>query len=400
MSQLPDMDNLRQAYRGAWREFGLRLRAAGFGVNYLEPRVSSNAYEAAVYRALQVWQARRKQDSLAQAHRLLVLRDPLRMTEARQVLGRGLLRELLRVGVLTSPSDDEVVGAFDLRVFRGLLVLCDDLSHGGDAVFGVGPGSAAFHLPVEKPAQWRRGLELGCGAGAVALWLATQLSHVVATDINPRALDLIRINAELNGISNIETREGDLFTAVRGESFDFITSQPPYVPHVPGSPAATYLHGGPNGSETVERVVCELPTYLAKNGRALVVFDHVTREHADGIAFDPEMRTTLILGSDVDPDVYCLRQRMPGLLPGSDAFARAVMEFREHLHAVNITAVCPAICIVEHAGAYPPRNDVLRAGMTLWNEVSSTVLDKLFQACDARRVAQGVWNEPAAASPS
>ena len=53
--------------------------------------------------------------------------------------------------------------------------------------------------------------------------------HVVATDTNPRALNLAVFNAAFNGVTNVEWRLGSLFDAVAGESFDLIFSNPPYV---------------------------------------------------------------------------------------------------------------------------------------------------------------------------
>jgi hypothetical protein len=48
-------------------------------------------------------------------------------------------------------------------------------------------------------------------------------------DVNPRAVELTRINAALNGFSHLEAREGDWFDPVRGEEFDLVVANPPYV---------------------------------------------------------------------------------------------------------------------------------------------------------------------------
>ena len=72
-------------------------------------------------------------------------------------------------------------------------------------------------------------LDVGTGSGVQALLAARQAAHVVATDINPRALAFTELNAALNGFTNIEVRLGSLFEAVAGERFDLITCNPPYV---------------------------------------------------------------------------------------------------------------------------------------------------------------------------
>ena len=56
-----------------------------------------------------------------------------------------------------------------------------------------------------EPGQGGDLLDLGCGWGPVALWLATvrRRSTVWAVDVNDRALDLTRRNAEAAGLGNV-----------------------------------------------------------------------------------------------------------------------------------------------------------------------------------------------------
>ena len=51
---------------------------------------------------------------------------------------------------------------------------------------------------------------------------------MVATDLNPRALDLARITFALNRTA-VDLRLGDLYQPVAGERFDLVTANPPYV---------------------------------------------------------------------------------------------------------------------------------------------------------------------------
>lgn len=79
--------------------------------------------------------------------------------------------------------------------------------------------------------------------------LAPACRRVVGIDINPRALQLARFNAGLNGIANVEWRQGHLFEPVEGERFDLIVSQPPFLPPPDEQAAVLYLHGGTYGDE-------------------------------------------------------------------------------------------------------------------------------------------------------
>jgi hypothetical protein len=82
------------------------------------------------------------------------------------------------------------------------------------------------HFAVRRPSQAT--LDLGTGNGILALGAASFSQKVVATDLNPRAIDCARFNACLNGVSNIECFTGDGFSPVEGRSFDLILSNPPF----------------------------------------------------------------------------------------------------------------------------------------------------------------------------
>ncbi len=109
-------------------------------------------------------------------------------------------------------------------------------------------------------------LDLGAGSGFQALHAARHARHVVAVDINPRALRYVEFNALLNDRSNIEVREGNLFEPVRGESFDLVVSNPPYVI----SPDSVYAFrdSGLPGDSFAHTLVEMLPAYLRPEGFA------------------------------------------------------------------------------------------------------------------------------------
>lgn len=153
-----------------------------------------------------------------------------------------------------------------LRFAGEVLVVSDYLGARPDAVMGPGETTAVLYRAARPRERVRRVLDLGCGAGTLALLLSRDAGHVVATDINPRAVAFCRYNARLNGISNIEVRTGDLYAPVAGDRFDLIVSQPPYYP---GS-SEIYLHGGPRGHEIAERVLLGAPAHLTPGGRAVI----------------------------------------------------------------------------------------------------------------------------------
>jgi 16S rRNA (guanine1207-N2)-methyltransferase len=72
-------------------------------------------------------------------------------------------------------------------------------------------------------------LDVGCGYGPIGLVAAklAEKGHVVMVDINERAVELARQNAEANGIRNVTILQGDKLEAVRGQLFDVILTNPP-----------------------------------------------------------------------------------------------------------------------------------------------------------------------------
>lgn len=66
-------------------------------------------------------------------------------------------------------------------------------------------GTAVLLANSPPPPAGGQLLDLGCGWGPIAMWLALQSPHatVWAVDVNERALDLVRRNADALGLDNV-----------------------------------------------------------------------------------------------------------------------------------------------------------------------------------------------------
>ena len=137
-----------------------------------------------------------------------------------------------------------------------------------DHVLGIG-GATLTLLEMTVRDRVDSALDLGCGCGIQALYLATHAGRVVATDLSARACALTQFNAALNE-TVIDVREGSLFEPVTGETFDLIVSNPPFV-ITPDSVRGTaglleYRDGGMDRDNLIRAVLREAPTYLTPGG--------------------------------------------------------------------------------------------------------------------------------------
>lgn len=172
----------------------------------------------------------------------------------------------LRASVALAPVDDLLIASD--RVDR-------HVAGAPDFVLGPGPSTRALaSLLLQKPLD--AALDLGCGCGYLACRMAAGARRVVATDINPRAVELSRFNATLNGLDGIECREGSLFEPVANEAFDLIACNPPYV--IAPSTTFVYRDGGVDVCRSVAR---EAPEHLTDGGTLLMGCNWPVRRGGD-----------------------------------------------------------------------------------------------------------------------
>jgi release factor glutamine methyltransferase len=130
---------------------------------------------------------------------------------------------------------------------------------------------ALFDEPLPPGAEV---LDVGTGTGALALEAARRGLRVTAVDVARRAVWAARLNATRSGLP-VRVRRGNLFDPVRGESFDLILANPPYVPAPDGAGrprgAARAWDAGDDGRLVVDRICREAPDLLRPGGVLLVV---------------------------------------------------------------------------------------------------------------------------------
>lgn len=218
---------------------------------------------------------------------------------------------------------------------------------GEEHVLGVGGASMTLSgLMMQTPVG--SVLDLGTGCGIQAMHAARHATTVVATDISERALELARINAELNSIHNIEFRHGSLFEPVRGERFDQIVSNPPFVitPRGEGVPEYEYRDAGMVGDALVEAVLRGAAAHLNPGGIAQMLGNWEYRVGQDALKrvggwIDGTGLDAWIIERDVqDPAEYAETWiRDGGTRSGTPDFDRLYAAWLDDFAARRVTSV-------------------------------------------------------------
>ena len=122
--------------------------------------------------------------------------------------------------------------------------------------------------------------DLGTGTGAIALALATERPtwRVTAVDRSDAALAVALENVQRCGLNNVNLAQSDWFTALAGQAFDLVVSNPPYVEEddehlaqgdVRFEPRVA-LVAGKAGLGDITRIVDQAPDFLRPGGWLLL----------------------------------------------------------------------------------------------------------------------------------
>jgi len=218
-------------------------------------------------------------EALSTLIKLFLLGASVPAAEAEQALAPAPLRRLERLGLVRSNAAG-VEPLVRLVPFGDLVLACDrgddqtPAEQGRDHVAGVhAPSITLAKLAVRRPIESM--LDLGTGLGIQALLGARHAAQVTATDVNPRALAFARFNARLNGVTNVEFREGSYFEPVAGLEFDLVLANPPYV--ISPDSQYAYRDGGLPGDAVSRGVVGAAPACLREGGFAELLVSWVVR---------------------------------------------------------------------------------------------------------------------------
>jgi release factor glutamine methyltransferase len=129
-------------------------------------------------------------------------------------------------------------------------------------------------------AQPLRVLDMGTGSGAIALAIAKNKPNVevVAVDASLEALAVAMENARTLDIHNVSFMQSDWFSALDGQRFELIVSNPPYIAsddiHLSQGDLRfeplSALASGADGLDDIRRIISAAPQHLTLSGWLLL----------------------------------------------------------------------------------------------------------------------------------
>jgi SAM-dependent methyltransferase len=206
----------------------------------------------------------------------LVVGLALQDAQWRALLGQARFTEWERHGLFIEGPDGGKRAAFRIALIGNLVLVYDPpetrftnrVHAGGDSIM-----MSEFLDTVDFP-KTGRVLDVGTGSGVILLFCAQRghFDDVVGVDINPRAVMVARLNAELNGVRVKRIDEQNIFDATGNLGrFDLVTWNTP-LKFFPESFREKNVDGfgGHMGIELGLRFLEVLPKLLRERGKAYV----------------------------------------------------------------------------------------------------------------------------------
>ncbi|WP_043530131.1 methyltransferase [Litchfieldella xinjiangensis] len=155
------------------------------------------------------------------------------------------------------PVDIDPDAVWQRFEIEGLTVV----SHPG--VFGHGKLDAGTQLllsqlPGTLPETGESILDMGCGDGILAAWLARRGAWVTAVDVNAFAVEATRRTLTANALEG-QVVAGDVYSSLAGHRYDAVVSNPPFHQE-------RAIDYGPAG-----RLIGEAPEHLVPGGQLVIV---------------------------------------------------------------------------------------------------------------------------------
>nr|WP_232523561.1 class I SAM-dependent methyltransferase [Nocardioides sp. MAH-18] len=226
-----------------------------------------------------------------------------------------------------------------------------------------------------------RSLDLGTGCGVQALHLAGHSGAVVATDVNERALRLARFNVALNDVRTpVDVRAGSFFEPVRGERFDLIATNPPFVISPATGERLVYRDSGLPGDRVVEHIVRTAPEHLTDGGWCQVLANWIVPVGTDWAErlsswIDPECDAFVVQREVLDPASYVELWLKDAGQHGAPDYAARYDTWLSWFEEQGIEAVGFGWINLRRSGAADPARELLEWPYDVEQPIASAIGD-------------------------
>jgi hypothetical protein len=225
-----------------------------------------------------------------------------------------------------------------------------------NAVMYLGQDSYTLaRATMRKPV--RRTLDLCTGSGVHAIIAAGHSEEVIGVDINARAINFSRFNSIFNGVKNARFVQGDLLEPVRGEKFDLILANPPFVP----SPEVKvyFRDGGATGEDPLRKILEKLDDYLTDQGVCQIFTLLVFQEGQDYLQkltryLGKEHFDILVLSTNTIDTEYFVIDQMSGFSTFIE-YRKKLVEWLKGYYDNKINKLADGVITISrtHKGAAP-----------------------------------------------
>jgi len=148
-------------------------------------------------------------------------------------------------------------------------------------------------LENESNGAEKLGLEIGSGSGCISISLSYYGNYFMhGIDISQKAIDIANKNADsiLETNNSCKFYQSDLFKNIKPDSFDFVVSNPPYIPtndieqlsiNVKNFEPICALDGGKDGLGFYRKICRQAKYFLKPNGN---IYFEIGYNQADDVA--------------------------------------------------------------------------------------------------------------------
>lgn len=206
--------------------------------------------------------------------KFFALGEPILLSSLYALFDEDILNHLYELEVLNRDEDYCWLNNLLLVTYENLYFFvgnCSSYPTNQDLIQRPYVGIDTYWLSrIVSNKLYGRVLDLCTGSGIQALIAAKTANEVIAIDVDPLACKIAKINVFLNKLDDtIKVYQSDLYSVLnKSEKFDFIISNPPFMP-VPDSVNFPISgNGGSDGKCIIKIILQGYSNFLKRNGTA------------------------------------------------------------------------------------------------------------------------------------